>query len=517
MSASREKKQRQGSGPSEKAAHADQKQAAYKRKVRTYTAIGVVVVVLVAALLIWNSGFFQSRATAATIGDNQLSVGELGYYYQNARYKYAASGMIDSNIPDDEQIYNEEEGTTYRDFFLETALENARNNYAIYEAAIAAGHTQDEIQEDLDASIEAMKTAASNSSYTYKSYLVANYGKYMTPAIYEKITAMTLLSNLYANEVAEEFFHSYTEEELEAYYEEHPDDVDEIEYSYLYFTPADVEDTDEDGNELTEEEIEELETQALADAKDKAEQALAAYQDGETDVAALIEEYEPNTSGDHTVATGTANISSGYQEELLALDEGEAALVENGESGYYVVIFHSRGRNEDLTADVRHILFRAETTTNEDGDTVAPTDEAWAAALAEAEEVLAQYEAGDKTAESFGELADEYSEDTGSNTNGGLYEAVAQGEFVEELDEWMFEGDRQPGDVELIRHEGDVESTSAYWGYHIIYFQGWDEAEWMQTVRSQLQSEDYTQWQEGLVEGDAYAASLGDGAKYLGT
>ena len=61
MSASREKKQRQGAGPSEKATQANQERAAYKRKARIYTIIGVVVVVLVAALLIWNSGLFQSR------------------------------------------------------------------------------------------------------------------------------------------------------------------------------------------------------------------------------------------------------------------------------------------------------------------------------------------------------------------------------------------------------------------------------------------------------------------------
>ena len=88
MSAAREKKQRQGSGPSDKAAQANQKQAAYKRKVRTYTSIGVVVAVLVAALLIWNSGFFQSRALAATVGDNELSAAELSYYYYDVRYPY---------------------------------------------------------------------------------------------------------------------------------------------------------------------------------------------------------------------------------------------------------------------------------------------------------------------------------------------------------------------------------------------------------------------------------------------
>ena len=40
------------------------------------------------------------------------------------------------------------------------------------------------------------------------------------------------------------------------------------------------------------------------------------------------------------------------------------------------------------------------------------------------ETIRAEFEAGDKTEESFAALAEEYSEDTGSNTNGGLYDST---------------------------------------------------------------------------------------------
>ena len=154
MSASREKKQRRGSS-SGKSLQLSQEQAAYQRKVRTYTAIGVVTVVLVAALLIWNSGFFQSRAIAAKVGDTELSVTELSYYYNDARYIYAQY-VLDSSKSDAEQMYNEEEGITYRDYFLEQALENAQRDQALYAAAIEAGHSLDEVQEQLSEQIAAM-------------------------------------------------------------------------------------------------------------------------------------------------------------------------------------------------------------------------------------------------------------------------------------------------------------------------------------------------------------------------
>ena len=40
--------------------------------------------------------------------------------------------------------------------------------------------------------------------------------------------------------------------------------------------------------------------------------------------------------------------------------EGDLTLIESGDN-YYVVLFHSRGRNDYNTVDVRHILFKVDT------------------------------------------------------------------------------------------------------------------------------------------------------------
>ena len=69
MSASREKKQRQGAELSPKEIKAREEEARRQRNTKIYIAIGAVVVVLVAALLIWNTGIFQRGATAATVGE----------------------------------------------------------------------------------------------------------------------------------------------------------------------------------------------------------------------------------------------------------------------------------------------------------------------------------------------------------------------------------------------------------------------------------------------------------------
>lgn len=518
MSASREKKQRVSAEPVDKAVQAQQEQAAYKRKARTYTIIGVVICVLVAALLIWNSGLFQSRATAATIGDNELSVSELSYYYYDyyTRSLLSYYGAYDATRPDSEQMYDEEKGTTYYDYFLENALTKAQLALAKYDAAIEAGYTDSDIKDELDAEIDAAKAAVPSSGYgSYSALLKAMYGRYMTPSVYKKMVTRTLLGDLYYNDLSAENQAAFTAEQLEAYYTENADSLDEIEYSYLLFSVGTVEDTDADGNKLTDEEVDALTEEAMAAAKEKADAALAEYKNG-TELADLIESSEPSSSTEHTVTQGVDNLSSLYSEELLKLGVNEATVVEVEDVGYYLVVFHGRERNETLTANVRHILFAAETTTDAEGNVVAPTDVAWAAAEEKAQAALAEYKAGELTAEAFGALAEKYSEDAGSNTNGGLYEDVAEGDFVTEFNDWMF-GENQPaaGDTSVIRHEGDVEASNQYWGYHVTYLDSWGEAKWALDASDALLKDTMTEWSENLIA-SGYETAAADGAAYLG-
>ena len=203
-----------------------------------------------------------------------------------------------------------------------------------------------------------------------------------------------------------------------------------------------------------------------------------------------------------------------FREDLLALDEDESALVENSESGYYVITFHGRTLVEDPTKDVRHILARAESTTDEDGKLVAPTDEAWAAAKEKIDAIQAEFEAGDMTEDSFAALANEKSDD-GDGTTGGLYAKIAPSDgYVTEFLDWIFEDGRQPGDTGVVQHSADEGSTSGYYGYHFMYMVGDNEPVWMRSARSSLTTEARNAWMEELESG--YETSLTDGAESIG-
>ena len=131
------------------------------------------------------------------------------------------------------------------------------------------------------------------------------------------------------------------------------------------------------------------------------------------------------------------------------------------------------------------------------------------AAKAEAEDILAQWEAGDKTAESFGALAEEYSDDPASNTNGGLYEQVAPGVMFEGFNDWIFADGRAIGDTGLVENPQDGQQ-----GWHIIYLEGWDDPVWKLTGKNALTNEKLNTWLEGLTEN--MEATQGAGVKYLG-
>ena len=117
-------------------------------------------------------------------------------------------------------------------------------------------------------------------------------------------------------------------------------------------------------------------------------------------------------------------------------------------------------------------------------------EDAKAAAKIKAEQILDDWKNGDATEDSFAELAKTYSDDTGSNTNGGLYEAVKKGQMVTNFNDWIFDASRKPGDT------GIVESD---YGYHIIYFVGDNKEEWYVNIKDTITSNKLNDYMSDLT------------------
>ena len=115
--------------------------------------------------------------------------------------------------------------------------------------------------------------------------------------------------------------------------------------------------------------------------------------------------------------------------------------------------------------------------------------------------LLDKYLSGEKTAEAFGALANEHSDDNdGKVTNGGLYSNVYSGQMVAEFDEWIFDTDRKAGDTGIIE---------TVYGYHVMYFVGDSETNYRDyLITNELRAIDMENWYTGLC--DALAITDGD-------
>ena len=139
------------------------------------------------------------------------------------------------------------------------------------------------------------------------------------------------------------------------------------------------------------------------------------------------------------------------------------------------------------------ITYNGEEITVEDVLNGEYTDDAIAAAHEKAEQLYEEWSAGEKTEDSFAALAEEYSEDSGSNKNGGLYENIYNGQMVDGINAWLFDQDRAIGDTAVIDNNG------SYVGTHIVYFVGWGDLYCNVLSLEDLQYEDISEWFETLT------------------
>ena len=151
-----------------------------------------------------------------------------------------------------------------------------------------------------------------------------------------------------------------------------------------------------------------------------------------------------------------------YQNKLAEMEP----TMEELEAFYetHAASYEENGVTKDARyVDVRHILFQVEGGTTAEDGTTTHTQEEWDACKAKAQEALDTWMAGEKTEESFAALANQVSQDPGSNTNGGLYENVYKGQMVEPFENWCFDEARAYGDSGLVQ-------TS--YGYHVMFYVG---------------------------------------------
>ncbi len=520
MSASREKQNRQAAAgqTDPKTARQAQQRKEEKRSNLLYGVVAAAVLIAVIVSFVWRSDFIPKMTTAATIDGESYTATEVTYYYRTAysnflnQYSYftsylglntnatlqsqaisdTAAAMLGIELPEQTETADDPDrdplmptGMTWHDYFLDQALENMSVIQAALKAAEAEGFQYPaSVQVQYDDNMASLKSAAAAGGISVSQYLKANFGAGLSEKVYGEQLMRVLRYSAYADAWQNSL--SFSDSELEETYSADPNAYDHVSYEVVSFSGAAESTTDEEGN--TVEPTEEESAAALEAAQEAAKTVLDGFKAG-GDLEDLAAEndgtYNKNESGNYSAGSVTS--------EWLydsARKSGDADTLEDG-TVLYVVVFHDRFRDENPTIDIRHILVPLASGSIAEGEEGYEDEQARlkADAHAKAEELLAQWQSGEATEDSFAALAMKESAD-GSKYDGGLYTEVYQGQMVTEFNDWCFDSTRQPGDTAVV---------DTQYGSHVMYFSGVNMDRWQSQAASNLRSEAYAAWEEDLT------------------
>lgn len=536
MSSSKKKQLRKEQYMTERQTAAAQEAKKLKRYTLTFWVVIALVICIFIGAVSLNpiKNVVYKNTDAITIGNHTISAVELNYFYVNAVSSYISETSsylsllgLDTTKPLNEQIINTETGATWADNFLTSAQNSIKSAYALYDLAIAAGHKlSDEEAASIDSQISILNLYAPLYGFSNaNAYLRGTFGNGADTESYRRYLEVTTMATSYLSAYSESLeFSADAMKEFEALT---PYRFNSFTYStyYLSYTKFQEGETDKDGNFIYSDDAEkEAAIKAAREAAKKAAEDLAAgnYKDLDAFDEAIKELDKKISNKETSTAVSTKktdllydNVDALFQDWMIGKTavegkedefeynmpaEGDMTVIPytigSGENeavyGYYVVRFGSCKTNDFAMKNVRHILVAFEGGTTDSSGNKTYSDEEKASAKLKAEKLLAQWEAGIKTEDSFAELANKESADTDSNTKGGLYKDVYPGMMISNFNDWCYDSERKSGDT------GVIEGTS---GYHVMYFVGDSETTFRNyMVENALRSETVDNWYNEQVE-----------------
>ncbi len=459
----------------------------------------------------------QKVLTAATYGDTKLTVAEYNYYYMSifnnaistaqyydSQYQGFGATYFDTSKDPAEQDYPgedvPEDVKTWADYFEYRAAEQGILMKVLYEKAMAdkGFKVTDEQRKELDEALTEVKTTleeqAKDSNLGIDVYVAKKCGEGLNLERYLELAEKDQIVNYYTEWYKENCADNISDDELDKYYTEHKDELDIASIRYFAVIYKAEGATSESTVKYTE-----------AEAKARVEEFASKITDENSFIDLALEYAEKENKDAYKEAdatlqggltkSGLSQLSEEFANWMFdgARKYGDVEIFKvESQSAYYIAyIVEPASKNAAFTsADVRHLLVKAETK-NADGKDLSTSEvnKNFAEAKKEAEALLEQWKAGDKSEESFAALVKEHTDDAGSKENGGLYEGVTNdGKYVAEFTNWSLEP-HKPGDT------GIVKTT---YGYHIMYLVSGEGAQWEADTRNAIANEKYTQLIEGI-------------------
>ena len=438
---------------------------------------------------------------ALKVNGMDVSAIALNYFYADAinetvnQYGQWISYILDVSKPLSQQYLDKD--ITWAEHFLNSATSSAKNTYALYDAAQAAGHKLSDAEaEALNNLYDNMTTAVKNYGYkNVDAYLVDAYGAGSTFQSYKSYYEMVLTASSYYNAYSKTLFDSYTPAILREYEGDEPYRYNLYSY-YTYFLDAkrftstealqeaakNLSDTSNNTIDKMNAAIEQIERQLAGDqdSEKKYPTAVVNTDKAYPDINAALQEWLRDTSRKEGDIAAFPNYSTDEDKNTTLL-------------GYYIVQFKEVKDNMFALANVRHILvaFEGGTYDKTTGQTTY-SDAEKAKAKAEATKIYDEWLNGAKTEDSFAELAKKYTDDSNGDV-GGIYENIFPGQMVQTFNDWCFDDSRTPGDHGLVETE---------FGYHIMFYSSKSKTTYRDfIVGNEKLTKDMEAWQKALMDG----------------
>lgn len=518
-----------------KNAHSMEARNTAKKVVNKVISI-VLCAVIVLGVVAFSLNYYGALQRVIKIGgvgsDQSVSIAEYEYYYMRAynqvryqaqyyQYYYQTSNGYDLSLTPEEQTQTTKDADgneiTWAEKLHEDTLEIIQLHKAYYNEALKMGLKLTKADEAfIDKQIEDLrdeaKSAGSNSSssnsenkvtYSLNAYLRKVYGGSINERFLRKQLKIQVLAQKYLTERTNEIAKDYDQKDIDAEYKKDTTAYDFATFRAYTFKTTEL--TKEDNE--TDDALKARQAKANAEVKKNANDFYNAVTNDATFTAKAKElnkdtaDYNVDKETKYSMLKSTAQSTFSEDAAKWLFDSstkvGSKKLFSDEENGKYIVVLALSKPHQEQTVTARHILFQ--TKDQNSGNDLS--EEEIAKKKTQAEDVLKKFNEGDKTEDSFAALANEYNEDTGSSSNGGLYEHIYPGQMVTEFNDWVFDANRKAGDVELVETD---------FGYHIIYFVAKDGKDYYDSaIRSSKANEDIETETKALQEGKDYVVGLG--------
>ncbi len=371
---------------------------------------------------------------------------------------------------------------------MKDSARTALEQYLVYaEAAKAAGVTLDEDDyKSIDDNVAAIEEAAKTNGYSTKAYMAMLFGKGVNEKDMRQFFELALLSSKYETQIYNETEDAVTDEEIDAYYKENVDTLtvaDVIKYTDTLKIDVDLASEEKEAQKA--EFLAKFDAMGAAMGEDEFKAALVAY---------LTEKAEesPETKADDAYTTlSKSQVSLAEAADWLFEKADDAFVRATGDVKVFTddsdVKTEGTETEEAASADATEVTYTVEVyfvvkapypndaLSKSTGHILIAFDsyETKEEAKAKADEVYAEYLAGEQTKDAFEALAEKYTDDSGV-----FYNDITEGQMVAPFEEWVFDSARAYGDTEIVETE---------YGYHIMFFTG--EATWLATSRNTIVSE----------------------------